>query len=72
MLVQSTASFNKDIAGVRDKKVALRIQKCINMMQSANNVSEISSVKKLSGSANAYRVRIADDRLGFILIDQTI
>lgn len=72
MLVVSTPSFNKDVSKLNDGKLAARIGEVIRKMQSANNISEISGIKKLSGSSIAYRIRIADYRLGFTIEDNTI
>lgn len=72
MLVVATPSFNKDISKLKDRAVAARIEKVILKMQQVDNVSELSSVKKMSGASNAYRIRIADYRLGFTVVDSTI
>lgn len=72
MLVLSTPSFNKDISKIKDGKLAGRIAQVIGKMREYNNISEISGVKKLSGSSTAYRIRIADYRLGFTITGNTI
>ena len=72
MLVLSTPSFNKDISKIKDGKLKARIEGVIKNMQSVNDISDISGVKKLSGSPNAYRIRITDYRLGFTIVDNTI
>jgi mRNA interferase RelE/StbE len=72
MLVQSTPSFDKDISKIKDALLAARIEKVIRKMQVTDNVFEISGIKKLSRASNAYRIRIADYRLEFKLINNTI
>ncbi len=72
MLVVATPSFNKDISKLKDGAIAARLEKIILRMQQVESVSELSSVKKLSGATNAYRIRIADYRLGFTVAENTI
>jgi mRNA interferase RelE/StbE len=72
MLVLSTPSFNKDVSKIKDAKLTGRIEQVIKNMQSAGSIPEIGGVKKLSGSTNSYRIRIADYRLGFTVTDDTI
>lgn len=72
MDVLSTPSFNKDVSKIKDGKLTGRIVQVIKDMQSAASIYEVSGVKKLSGASNAYRIRIADYRLGFTVSDNTI
>lgn len=72
MVVVSTPSFNKDISKIKEPKVTARIEQVIRKMQDAANIAEISGVKKLSGSSDSFRIRIADYRLGFTLHGNTI
>ncbi len=72
MLVLSTPSFDKDISKIKDVRIAKRIEQVIGKIQSVKNISDINGIKKLSGSKEAYRIRIADYRLGFILTDNVV
>ena len=65
MLVFSTSSFNRDISKLKDGRITLQLHRIIQKMQEVDNISELGGVKKLAGSNNAYRIRIADYRLGF-------
>ena len=62
MLVVSTPSFNKDISKIKDKNLAYRVEQIILKIQLADNISEIGSLKAMSGADNAYRIRIGDYR----------
>ncbi len=57
-------SFIRDV-----KKAPLHIQKLIpgliQTIRDAQKITDISKVKKLSGSKNGYRIKIEDYRLGF-------
>ena len=66
MNVVSTSSFNKDISKIKNRRIALGIEKSIRKMETAKLVSDIPGVKKLSGSPNAFRIRVGDYRLGFL------
>lgn len=72
MIVVATKSFSKDISKIRDKKIIVKIENVIWNIEKANAISDISGVKKMEGSTNAFRVRIGDYRLGFYLINETI
>lgn len=72
MFVVSTPSFNKDISKIKDKAVAKRVEQTIIKMQSVGTISELPGVKKMAGASDAYRIRIADYRLGFRLSGDTI
>jgi mRNA interferase RelE/StbE len=72
MLVVSTPSFNKDISKIKDKILASRIEQVILKLQLADNISEMGSLKTMSGADNAYRIRIGDYRLGFTVSDNTV
>lgn len=65
-------SFNKDIAKLKDGKTARKLETLILKLQLSNSLPEISGVKKMSGSLNAYRLRVGDYRVGFYLEDITI
>ena len=72
MLVLTTVSFNKELSRLRDRKLADRIEKVINGLENAKSLQQVTSVKKIKGSENAFRIRIGDYRLGFYLIDNTV
>ncbi len=72
MQILSTPSFNKDVSKIKDRKIAVQIEQIITKIQSAKSISEIGGIKKLSGSPNSYRIRIAEYRLGFTLTGDTV
>jgi len=72
MIVVATKSFSKDISKIRDKKLAQKIEDAIQKLEQANFLTEIQQLKKMTGSPNAYRIRIGDYRLGFYMINDTI
>ena len=72
MHVFTTTSFNKDLSRIRDKKLAVRIEKLIQSLESAKSLQQIPSVKKIKGTHNAFRIRMGDYRLGFYLINDSL
>jgi len=65
-------SFENDIKKIADKKLLNLIADCIEKIIETDKLSDISACKKLTGSKNAYRIRIGDYRIGFVLEDETI
>ncbi len=72
MVVVATKSFSKDISKIRDKKLIGKIENAIRNIEKVRTIMEISGIKKMEGSTNAYRVRIGDYRLGFYLLNETV
>lgn len=72
MLIIVKKSFNKDIEKIKDKKLAIKIKEVIDSLQEAKTITAFSNTKKIKGSANAYRIRIGDYRLGFFLTENII
>lgn len=72
MLVTVKKSFNKDIEKIKDKKLALKIQEILDSLQNVETITAFSNAKKIKGSANAYRLRIGDYRLGFFLNENKV
>lgn len=65
-------SFLKCIQKINDKSLKRKILSFIEDLEKVNDIQEITSVKKLSGSKNAYRKRIGDYRIGFEVDNNSI
>jgi mRNA interferase RelE/StbE len=72
MNVKFRASFEKDIKKIANEKIRERITIIIAEMEKAKSILEVSSVKKLKGGDNFYRVKIADFRIGLVLEKGTV
>lgn len=59
--------FLKDVKSIKDKRVKQRLDNLIDNFKVATEIQQISSVKKMAGYRNAYRMRIGDYRLGFFM-----
>jgi mRNA interferase RelE/StbE len=57
-------SFTRDLKKLKDPAVLDRVREVIEQVEAAADAGAISDLKKLSGTTNAYRIRIGDYRLG--------
>ena len=60
-------SFLKDIAAVRDAEVVRQVRAAIVNLEKAASLRSLTSVKKLKGAKNAYRIRLGAYRLGLFV-----
>lgn len=67
-----TKTAMKDARKIKDKNQQKKIEKAILEMRSAENLSQITNIKRLKGHPFAYRMRIGDYRLGFLLRDEEL
>lgn len=58
MIVNFEKSFAKSLKKIGDKKILNKIEKVILEYEKAENLQNISGIKKLVGFSNFYRVRI--------------
>jgi len=70
--VEFLDNFSKDLDKISVKSVKNNITKLIINLESAKSLAEIPQIKKLKGHKTAYRVRIADYRIGFFLEGQKV
>jgi len=55
MNVQFRASFSKDLRNIKNKNLLYRIKEVIEHIEKAQNLQDISNLKKLKGSAENLR-----------------
>ena len=72
MKVKFLSGFNKDLRKTRDKELAKIIIECIRIFEEANELSEISNIKKIKGHSTAYRFRKGKYRIGFYYENETV
>ena len=72
MKVQVQKSFEKDIAGISDKKLAIQLKAILTNLEDCKAISAVKHVKKMAGGGNYYRIRAGNYRLGFKLDSDTI
>lgn len=71
MRVSFREKFLKDLSQIKDKRIARNIENAIASVESAHTVHDISNLKKLKETKIAYRIKVADYRIG-IFIDNNI
>lgn len=72
MILEFDKSFNKSLGKVKDPTIFTKIEKLILELESANSISEVSGVKKLTGFKSYYRIRLGVYRVGFEKIGDKI
>jgi mRNA interferase RelE/StbE len=72
MIFQATDQFDKALAKLKNPKLDERVLALIEAIEQAEQLNSIHQVKKLKGYKNAYRIRIGDFRLGFLLDEDTL
>jgi mRNA interferase RelE/StbE len=70
--VKFESSFARDLKRVKDRKLRKRIGEAIERFESAAELTDVGDFKKLKGYKEAYRMRIGDYRLGFLLRDRVV
>ncbi len=57
---------------IKDQGLLDRIRLAIENVETAETMTEISNLKKMSGIGNFYRIRIGDFRMGIIVERDTV
>lgn len=65
MIVIFSKGFKKDLSKLKDFKLKQKLKSVILELESQNNLTEITNLKKMKGYSTAYRIRVGDYRLGF-------
>jgi mRNA interferase RelE/StbE len=64
MIVKIDKSFAKDISRIKDQHLRNLIANCIDHVQKADSLTQVVSLKKITGETQYYRIRLGDYRLG--------
>ena len=72
MEIRFRKSFLRDLKKIRDERILKQLDAAIDLAESARSIDEIPGMRKLSGSTNAYRIRVGVYRIGIVLIDNTL
>lgn len=67
MRTEFLRKFSKDIDKIDAQQIRAAILEAIQNVEQAENLTEIRNIKKLSGFADAYRIRIGDYRIGLFV-----
>ncbi len=72
MKVEFKKSFLKELKKLKNKSLKNSIADCIVQVESAENISHIKNLKKLTGYDVYYRIRVGDYRIGFKIENEVV
>jgi mRNA interferase RelE/StbE len=65
-------SFERDLKKIKDQDLLDRIRGAIEEVEAADDLQSISNLKKISGSADFYRIRVGEYRIGIVVEADTV
>lgn len=73
MKIEFKKSFAKDLKKKSDdRKLLDRAKQIIEHVEQADDINQISNLKKLKAQGDFYRIRSGDYRIGLIIEDDTV
>ncbi|MEW6325998.1 MAG: type II toxin-antitoxin system RelE/ParE family toxin [Thermodesulfobacteriota bacterium] len=69
MKVEFRASFARDLKRIRDKSLLNQVREAIQQTEAAEDLRNVSNIKKLRAQGNYYRIRLGDYRIGLVIDD---
>ncbi len=72
MEVEFRKSFEKDLSKLRDEGLLTRIKAVILEIEDADNLEDVSNVKKLKAEGDYYRIRVGDYRIGILINEDVV
>ncbi len=72
MNVEFRKSFEKDLSSIQDVALLQRIRTVIEEVETAENLNEVTNIKKLKGVGAYYRIRVGDYRIGIVVNEDTV
>jgi mRNA interferase RelE/StbE len=70
--VEFRKSFEKDLSKLRDEGLLTRIKAVILEIEDADNLEDVSNVKKLKAEGDYYRIRVGDYRIGILINEDVV
>ena len=72
MKVEFLTKFTKDVDKLKASHVKASVVKIIELLESADSLSEIPNLKKLKGHKSAFRIKVGDYRIGIFVEERTV
>jgi len=72
MEVKIDRSFQRDTRRIQDITVLKKVAETIISVSKAESTSKIKNLRKLKGSAEGYRIKIGNYRIGIIISGSTV
>ena len=71
MNVEATRLFLRDVRELGSAQIRHRLDRVIQELIEADNITEVNGVERLTAPGNHYRIRIGDYRLGITVDGET-
>ena len=71
MIVEATRRFRRDVRGIGSAQMRRRLDQVIQEIIEADNITEVSGVRRLRAEGEHYRIRIGGYRLGITMDGET-
>ena len=71
MIVEATRRFSRDARGIGSAQMRRRLDQVIQELIEADNITEVSGVRRLRAEGEHYRIRIGGYRLGITMDGET-
>lgn len=72
MKLKIDKTFNKDYLKIKDKLIIQKINDLLVELYNIEKLQSISNCKKLTNARNAYRIRVGNFRIGFLIEDDIL
>jgi mRNA interferase RelE/StbE len=72
MRVEYLKSFVRDLKRIKDDTLIARIDQAINEVLAAPDLSAVSKLKKMEGTAEFYRIRVGSHRIGIAVFGDLV
>lgn len=72
MNLEFKGSFVRDLKKIKEKQLQGQIRELIEKVEASANITELESMKKLTGSDVYYRIRLGDYRVGLKIENNTV
>ena len=69
MNVERTPAFNRDLRRLRSARTLRHVERVIEELAAAINLTELTNVRRLQAEGRHYRIRVGDYRLGITMAD---
>lgn len=69
MNVERTPGFNRDLRRLRSARTLRHVERVIEELAAATNLTELTNVRRLQAEGRNYRIRVGDYRLGITMAD---
>jgi mRNA interferase RelE/StbE len=70
--VDFSRTFEKDLEALLDSRLLARLEKAIEEVRRAQELTAVHNLKRLAGKQGYYRIRVGNFRIGFELVGDTV